>query len=98
MLRKSTPARVATMPVLFVNHAAAEAVCAERAEPVGRLEAGYAETRRSLDLATNGTSFGVFTPAKDTWSLPVTHPDGQIRLVATGEVWPDRKQDGLEKI
>ncbi len=87
MLRKLTTAVGTMMLVLLANDATAQAVCAERAELVSRLEKGYAESRRSLGLASNGAVFEVFLSEKGTWSLLVTHPDGQSCLVASGEAW-----------
>ncbi len=87
MLRKLTTALGTMMLVLLANDATAQAVCAERAELVSRLEKGYAESPRSLGLASNGAVFEVFISAKGTWSLLVTLPNGQSCLVAAGEAW-----------
>lgn len=87
MLRKLVTALGAMMLVLLANDATAQTVCGERAELVSRLEKGYAESPRSLGLASNGTVFEVFTSAEGTWSLLVTLPNGQSCLVAAGEAW-----------
>ncbi len=94
MFRKPATAFAATMPALFADHATAQAVGAERAELASRLEEGYAETRRSLGVACNGTIFDVLSSAKETWSLPVAHPQGRSRLVATGQAWQNRPLAG----
>ena len=90
MFRKPAAALAAMMLVVSANHATAQAVCAERAELVSRLESRYTEFPRSLGLASNGTVFEVFTSRKGTWSLPVTQPNGRSRPVAAGEAWESR--------
>ncbi len=87
MLRKLVTALGATMLVLLADHAMGQTVCGERAELVNRLEKGYAESPRSLGLASNGAVFEVFISAKGTWSLLITLPNGQSCLVAAGEAW-----------
>ncbi len=87
MLRKLVTVLGAMMLVLLAEHATAQTICGDRAELVSRIEKGYAESRRSLGLASDGAVFEVFTSAKGTWSLVVTHPNGQSCLVAAGEAW-----------
>lgn len=94
MIRKPATACAATMPALFADHATAQAVGLERAELVSRLEEGYAETRRPLGVACNGTIFDVLSSAKETWSLPLALPKGRSCLVATGEAWRNRPLAG----
>ncbi len=87
MLRKLFTALGAMMLVLLADHATAQTICGDRTELVNRLEKGYAESPRSLGLASNGAIFEEFLSAKGTWSLLVTHPNGQSCLVAAGEAW-----------
>lgn len=87
MLRKLVTALGAMMLVLFADQAMGQTICGDRAELVSRLEKGYAESPRSLGLASNGAVFEVFLSAKGTWSLLVTLPNGQSCVVAAGEAW-----------
>lgn len=87
MLRKLVTALGAAMLVVSAGPAIGQTICGERAELVSLLEKGYAESRRSLGLASDGAVFEVFLSAKGTWSLVVTRPDGRSCLVAAGEAW-----------
>ncbi len=87
MLRKLFTALGAMMLVLLADQAIGQTICGDRTELVSRLEKGFAESPRSLGLASNGAVFEVFLSAKGTWSLVVTHPNGQSCLIAAGEAW-----------
>ena len=70
--------------------ASAQTTCDDRAKLVNQLLENYAEFPVSMGLASDGTVIEVFTSARGTWTLLVTHPNGQSCLVATGESWESR--------
>lgn len=68
--------------------AAAQSICAQRADILDKLSNQYSETPTSMGLASNGSILEVFTsPTGNTWTIIVTTPDGVSCLMASGEDW-----------
>ena len=63
----------------------------DRNEVVEQLAKNYAEAPRALGVTSGGAVLELFTASDgDTWTIMVTLPNGQSRVIATGEHWITR--------
>jgi hypothetical protein len=70
------------------GHAQSERSCASHDFIVDRLATGYGETRQSIGLGSDNRIVELFASTQTgTWTLIITHPDGQTCLVAAGEAF-----------
>lgn len=67
--------------------ASAQSVCGARTEMVKQLENRYAESRRAIGLASNGTLLEVFASTSGTWTVLMSFPDGRACMMANGDAW-----------
>ncbi len=69
----------------------AQAPWFDRAEIVGQLAARYTEAPTALGLTSTGAVLELFATADGaTWTLVITLPNGNSRVIATGESWTRR--------
>jgi hypothetical protein len=62
--------------------------CADRDQLITRLEERYGETLQSVGLQHNNEVLEVYaSDSTGTWTILVTHPDGNACLVASGQMW-----------
>lgn len=60
--------------------------CADHAQIVERLAAGYGESRQSVGLAGDNAMVEVFaSPQTGSWTIVVTRPGGPSCLIAAGQ-------------
>ncbi|AET42340.1 hypothetical protein DSS3P1_31 [Ruegeria phage DSS3-P1] len=61
--------------------------CLPRQVAVAHLQSKYAETRKGVGLAVNGSILEIWAAESGTWTLTVTYPNGQTCLLGSGENW-----------
>lgn len=62
--------------------------CGERTLVVDRLAETYGESRQSIGLGANNQVVEVFASTETgTWTITVTHPNGMMCLVASGQAY-----------
>ena len=62
--------------------------CDSRDKVLGLLAEKYGETRQSIGLTTQGTVVETFASSETgTWTVTVTHPDGRMCLIASGDAF-----------
>lgn len=78
----------AALLAMSIQPAAAQHVCAARADIVKSLQQEYEETPNAMGMSDNGAVIEVLS-ARDgkTWTILMTTPDGTSCVVATGEMW-----------
>ncbi|MDA1326839.1 MAG: hypothetical protein O3C34_19130 [Proteobacteria bacterium] len=85
--------------VMFGNAIAAKPAGAEEALKLWNdrtvvdeaLAKTYAEVPRSLGITSEGAVLELFTAEDgETWTIMITLPSGQSRIIATGEHWINR--------
>ena len=90
MLRASC---IAAATVLLAMPAYAQApgpACVKRADLIKHLESKYHEAPAAVGIADNGSLLEVFaSKSGETWTVPVTMPNGISCMVATGQQWQD---------
>jgi hypothetical protein len=86
MLRITAAALVATCLAL---PASAQSVCGERDKFIDHLGSNYQEGPVAMGLVSNGSVLEVLASKGGSWTIIVTHPDGNACVVATGESWED---------
>ena len=69
---------------LLATAALAQQQCGPRAAVVETLARKYAETRRAIGMAANGTVMEVYAGDAGTWTITVTSRQGLTCLVASG--------------
>ncbi len=76
--------------VMINDAAAAEALCAPRADILEVLNDSHDEAPRAIGLASNGGVVEVLTTVTgSTWTIIVTLPNGMSCMIAAGESWMD---------
>lgn len=78
------------MGALPLSSALAQVQCAPRMDVVKVLAAKYQESQRALGLINEKAMMEIYTSAKGTWTLVVTHDNGLACVVASGEAWDER--------
>lgn len=83
-----------TGPTLAALPARAQDVCANRAALLDSLANDYQETPAAMGMSNGGNVIEVFT-ARDgkTWTILITHPDGNSCIVAAGQLWTPMPQE-----
>lgn len=67
------------------NTAAAQSLCAARAQVIGMLQSRYGEERHGMGMANGNHILEIFTSEETgTWSITVTNTSGRTCLVASG--------------
>ncbi len=61
--------------------------CAARDQMLAQFAEKYNESSVALGLDADGRLVVVLASDRGTWSIPLTVPDGQSCIVATGENW-----------
>ena len=70
--------------------------CASRDQLVQRLTVKYGETRRSIGLVRDSGFLEIFaSAATGSWSILLTHADGQTCLIAAGTQYHNLKANSL---
>ncbi len=68
--------------------AADDDVCGPRASILDTLSRDYQESPAAMGVASGGSVIEVFTARSGkTWTILLTHPDGNSCIVAAGEQW-----------
>ncbi len=90
---------IAALWAAFSWPAAAQSVCAGRAQVLDYLTRHYSEQRIALGVAGAGGVIELLArPDGGTWTLIVSRPDGSACVLATGEDWqrvsPEKRGEG----
>ena len=81
---------------LAFNANAAGTNCTTRDQLVQRLTQKYGETRRSIGLVRDSGFLEIFaSAATGSWSILLTHADGQTCLIAAGTQYHNLKSSPL---
>jgi len=72
--------------------AAAQQICGDRADIVGKLEQLYSEKPQAMGLSTDGQLLEILVSPSGSWTILVTYPNPQTCLVTTGENWESLPQ------
>lgn len=90
LLRRSLSPSLALAGLAFAAAppATADTVCASRTALLDSLSQDYQEEPAAMGMSNGGNVIEVFT-ARDgkTWTILVTHPDGNSCIVAAGQLW-----------
>jgi len=90
ILRGIAPFMVALIFLGTAGPVGAQMLCAERAQILEKLAAGYKEAPVAMGLASNGALIEILTHKEgDTWTILATQPNGVSCVMATGESWQD---------
>lgn len=93
------PFLTAALWAAFSFSAAAQSVCAGRAQVLDHLTRNYSEQRIALGVASAGGVIELLSRADGrTWTIILSRPDGSACVLATGEDWqrvsPKKRGEG----
>lgn len=68
--------------------AAAQSMCFSRTQAIENLKSNYGENISARGLSTDGkVMYELLTSENGSWTLLMTHADGQTCMVGSGENW-----------